>query len=153
MGQGVVILCLSSKAGKIIGEIVAKKLGLSFFDIDFQIVQLLQNKLTTNANAIKVFDAAQCLAVKQALTQQNTVVCVSYDVFARYQEQFHAYEKFYMALPKDELNKFDDDDYLLNSIAFRDRYKFLESVCVKIDATGFDKERISDIIIKKIRTR
>ena len=150
MEQGVILLSLSSTHRKIIGEIVAKKLGWSFFNIDDHITSLLLGsggKLELND-----FEKAEHSAVEIALNQTSVVVTVSYDVYSRYDSMFNAFKKFYLYLPKNQLNEL-DGDYVINKIAFSDRHNFLSKNFNVIDCSVLEKNKISDIIIKKIRTK
>lgn len=153
MGQGVLLLSLSSAARKIIGEFVAKALGLSFFNIDREIIFYLARADNLLNHNVKTYDQAEKFIINKILKEKQGVYVCSYDLYSRNKTLFGALDKFYIYLSSKQLENFNDDDYLINKLALIDRNKILQNECEVINVPEFDKEKISDIIIKKIRMK
>ena len=154
MAQKILLLSLSGEYGTIIGKIVAEKLGRGFLNIDDQIVEMLSKLQPVPAKqGIELFKGQEKQTIQNCLNLDQVVFFASYGLFIHNRQFFQSCKKIYVRLKKEQLRKFNDEDMLVNNLAFADRDKLLNEYAEKIDADVLSPEKTACEIIKKIRTK
>ena len=153
MAQKILLLSLSVTYGTIIGKIVAKKLGQGFLNIDDQIVKMLSKLQPVPAKqGINFLNEFEKHAIPYCIESQAGVFCVSYGLFIHNRQFFQNCKKVYLRLSKNTLAGFNDDDFLVNSLAFEEHDKMLLQADLVVEDDGLSPEKTASEIIKKIRT-
>lgn len=153
MAQKILLLSLSGTYGTIIGKIVAEKLGQGFLNVDDQIVKMLSKLQPVPAKqGINFLKESEKRAISKCLESQAGVLCVSYGLFIHNRQFFQNCKKVYLRLKKENLADFNDDDFLVNNLAFLEHDKVLLDADHVIEANVISPQKTASELIKKIRT-
>ena len=155
MAQKILLLSLSGKYGTITGKILAEQLGQSFLNIDDQVVKMLSKLQPVPAKqGQNLFIELEKRAILEALEKsEEKIFCASYGLFIHNKQFFQNCKRVYVRLEKSHLKIFDDDDLIINQLAFVDRDKVLCENALVVPADAISPEKTASEIIKLIRTK
>lgn len=147
----ILLLSVSTNAGRMVAKHLANKLGKLFVDIEQQVQQSILHQIqTSQAFSLHKAERFEQEIVEKYCTGSGAVIFAPYELFAKNKAKFVNAQAFYIFVPKNNLAQFEDFNLQLCLVAFVDRDDFLCNNAIKIDASKFDLVQITNEIIKKI---
>lgn len=129
----ILLLSLSNKFGEEIGVKLTHDLNVFYLNIDgFIEYSLLDSEKMLLTCGQKYYIEREQQALKTCLAFENMFFFCSYDVFVNNEQFFQNFEKLYLALPLEELKKYDDSDLVINTLAFEERDAYLKEIAKEI---------------------
>lgn len=153
MKKKILFVSLANKFGSNITKLVADKLGMFFLNIeDFVEYNLFDSKKLLLRCGKSHFEKKEKESIRQCLEYDNTIYYCSYETLANYYDLLSSNcDLCYIMLTKSYLKKLNEDNFVINDIAFADRDNNLQKITQVFYCDSLNEDFLSNKIIKTLR--
>lgn len=142
MKNKILLLSLSNKFGNQISVDVSHDLDIYYLNIDgFIDYALCDSEKMLLECGQDYYLKREKQAIKMCVDFEDMFFFCSYEVFVNNAEFFKDFKKIYLSLSLKDLEKQNDDNFLINNIAFQDRHKHLTEIAKEIKFSEPDSKQ------------